>query len=230
MEEYFKEAQKWYYTRYVRSLRFLFVIGIITLLLIGFGIFAVQEVVQAKNSQKQVSKVIFTDHDVALFSVMEKIGKYYHSNDLNILFYTLTQYIENIESYPKNSNQYSAHIQKLHNLQKYSSQNVLQQIKSTFQTEYSQKLNSGGFVRAVIQNVDFGVEEKSFTQKFHNFLLPRKIPKKANVTVLLYIFDGKALAKQTKTVEINFTFDKIQKQKDGTFNKIKFFVDGYRTL
>jgi type IV secretory pathway component VirB8 len=206
------------------------VVGSVTLLLVGFGLFAVMEVIEAKNNQQRISKVIFTDHDVALFASMKKIGKYYHNNDLNILFYTLSQYVENLESYPKHNNQYSAHVQKLQSLQRFSSQKALNYIKETFQSDYTKKLENGGFVRVSIQNVNFDVENKSFFEKIHDFLLPQNIPTKARVTMLIYVFNGKDLKKQTKTAEISFSFDKIQKQKNGEFNKIKFFVQDYRIL
>ena len=230
MKEYFEEAKKWYYVKYIQSLRFIFFAVITTIVAILMSVFAVREAFEAIARQEKVTKVIFTDYDLSLFPVIEKIGKHYHSNDMNILLYTVRTYVENFESYPKSENQYTQYLQKAKHLQKYSSSSVLKQFQTKFNNEYSKKLERGGFVRAVIQNVDFDANQKSVFQSMHDFLMPTPIPKQAVISVLLYIFDGQKLTKKGVTIELDIFFERIQKQKDGKYNGIKFFVSGYRYL
>lgn len=230
MKEYFEEAKRWYYMKYIQSLRFIFFAVITTIVAVLMSVVAVQEAYKAISKQERVTKVISTDYDLSLFPVMEKIGKYYHSNDMNILLYTIQTYVTNFESYPKSENQYTEYVQKLNHLQKYSSSAVLKIFQDKFNKEYSKKLERGGFVRAVIQGVDFDINQKSFFQSTHDFLMPTPIPKQATVSALLYIFDGTKLIKKNVTIELDVSFDKIQKQKNGKYNGIRFFVTGYRYL
>ncbi len=230
MKEYFEEAKQWYYLKYIQSIRFIAFAVMTTLIATGMSIFAVQEAYKAVAKQERVTKVIYTNHDVSLFPVMEKIGKYYHSNDMNILLYTIKTYVTNFETYEKSDNQYLAYMQKTKYMQNYSSSAVLKLLQDKFNKEYAKKLENGGFIKAAVQNVDFNANQRSFMQSIHDFLMPTPIPKQAIVTVLLYIFDGKQLSKKTIHVELNIYFEKIQKQKNGKLNDIKFFISGYRYL
>lgn len=227
MQEYFEEAKRWYYMKYLQSLRFIIFIAVVTLLTIFLSFFALYATYETKTHQERVSKVIFTEYDVSLFPVMQKIGKHYHSNDINILLYTVRTFIENFESYPKTSNQYTAFVQKNQSMQKYTSPNVLKTLESRFNNQYSKKLENNGFVKVVIQNIDFLRNEKSLLQKMHDFLMPELIPTKARVFFTLYVFDGQKLTKKDQLIEVKFAFQEIKKQKDGTYSNIRFFVQEY---
>ncbi|MFT4967781.1 MAG: hypothetical protein ACI9CD_000794 [Candidatus Deianiraeaceae bacterium] len=228
MKEYFEDAKKWYYLKYIQSLRFIFFSIIITIVAVLMSFLATKEAYDVVSSQRQVSKVIFTDYDISLFPSIQKIGRQYHSNDMNILLYTVSTYIKNFESYPKTNNQYTAYVQKVKYLQKYSSSSVISLLEKKFKEQYSIKLSNGGFVKASIQDITFNVDRKSILHSMRDFLLPEPIPKKAMAKVLLYIYDGKKILKKEVRIEMDIYFQKIQKQKNGKYNGIKFFVNSYR--
>lgn len=229
MQEYFDEAKKWYYMKYIQNIRFILIVVFIFFVVICVTFFTLKKTIDAKNNQERVSKVISTNYDVTMMPGIEKIGKYYRSNDINILLYTVRTFVENFESYPKVENQYTAFVQKNQNLQKYCSTNVLQVLNNRFNKEYSKKMESNGFVKVIIQNIDFLLKEKPFLQKMRDYLMPETIPTKARIDFIVYVFDGTKLIKKNESVELNFTFSPIKKQ-NGQYNNIRFFVNEYRYI
>jgi hypothetical protein len=103
-------------------------------------------------------------------------------------------------------------------------------MQDKFSKEYSTILENGGFVRANVQDIYFGVDNKTAMEKLYTFLMPEPIPQNVIVTVQLYTFDGKKLTKKIVEIKLNIKFQKIHKQKDGHYNTIKFFVNDYQYL
>lgn len=230
MKEYFDAAKSWYYVKYIQSLRFIIVMVVIATVAIMASFFSVQEAYTVIIGRDPVTKVISTTYDASLFPVMEKIGKIYHSNDLNILHYTIKTYVTNFETYDKSENQHLVFIEKAKYMQDYSSSAVMKTLQDKFNNEYLGMLNNGGFVRAVVQDISFDVYKPTLLEKTYTFLMPEPIPSTAIATVMIYIFDGAKLQKRTVNIEIDFAFQKIQRQKDGRYNTIKFFVSDYKYL
>lgn len=230
MKEYFEAAKSWYYIRYIQSLRFVIVMVIITVIAIMASFFSVQEAYRVIVGRDPVTKVVNTTYDASLFPTMEKIGKLYHSNDLNILHYTIKTYVTNFETYEKSENQHLVFVEKMKYMQDYSSASVMKTLQDKFNNEYLSMLNSGGFVRAVVQEINFNVYEKTLMERGYTFLMPEPIPRKAIVTTVIYTFDGNKLNKKVSDIELDIIFQKIQRQKDGKYNTIKFFVNDYKYL
>jgi hypothetical protein len=228
MKEYFDASKSWYYTKYIQSLRFIIIMVVIICLAVIMAFFSTNEAYNTVMSREAVTKVVHTTYDASLFPKIEKINPIYHSNDLNILYYTIKTYVTNFETYEKSENQHLVFVEKMKYMQNYSSASTIKTLQDKFNNEYSSILNSGGFVRAVVQDISFGISEKTAMEKLYTFLMPEPIPHHIIVTTELYIFDGKKLNKKTVDIELNITFQKIQKQKNGQYNTIKFFVNEYK--
>ncbi len=227
MKEYFDNAKRWYYFKYVYHIKFLLFIASITLsmiFLVGFVFYVVQGAI---TKQERIVKVVPIQYDFESKPFITKVEKHYHSNDINILQYAIESYLNNFEVYEKTDNFYISFIEKMKHLQKYSSREVLNTFQNRFTNDYSKKLNGKAFVKMQIKNIHLNISEESLIDKFHNLLMAQDIPDHATIDVIIYVFDGKRLKKIPTTIEMEFVFKKIQKQSNGKFSNVKFFVTGY---
>jgi hypothetical protein len=230
MKEYFDDAKLWYYTKYIQSIRFVCITFGISCVVVFVVFFATNGAYKAVTGMEAVTKVIHTSYDTSLFPKINKIEHYYHSNDLNILHYTDKTFVGSFETYERSDNQHLVFVEKMKYIQSYSSASVIKVMQDKFNKEYSKILENGGFVRANVQDIYFGVDNKTAMEKLYTFLMPEPIPQNVIVTVQLYTFDGKKLTKKIVEIKLNIKFQKIQKQKDGHYNTIKFFVNDYQYL
>lgn len=227
MKEYFDNAKRWYYFKYVYHIKFLLFIATITLSMIFLVCFVLYVVQGAIVNQERIAKVIPVQYDFESKPVMTKVEKHYHSNDLNILQYSIESYVNNFEVYEKTDNFYIAFIEKMKHLQKYSSRDALSTFQNRFTNDYSKKLTGNAFVKMQIQSIHFNISEESLVDKFQNLLMAQDVPDEATIEAMIYIFDGKRLKKIPTTIEISFIFKKIQRQSNGKFSNVKFFVTSY---
>lgn len=227
MREYFEEAKRWYYFKYVSHIKFLMFIASITIFMSLLVIFVFYVVQGTISKQERVAKVIRISYAPEMRPVMEKIEKHYHSNDINILQYSIESYINNFEVYEKTDNYYVSFIEKMKHLQKYSSKEVMKTFQNRFASDYSTKLKANGFVKLDVKNIDLNIAEESLIEKFRNLLMAQNIPDQAIIDATLYVFDGKKLHKKPVRIEMEFFFEKIQKQQNGKYNNVKFFVTNY---
>lgn len=230
MREYFDSAKSWYYIKYIQSLRFIILtVSIISIATI-VAFFSINQAYTTIMGMKAVSKVVHTTYDTSLFPKITKIDQYHHSNDLNILQYTIKTYITNFETYERTSNQHLSFLEKIKTMQNYSSASVIKVLQDKFNKKYATILDNGGFVRAVVRDVDFGIYEKTTMEKIYTFLMPEPVPSRVIVAVEIYVFNGKKLIKKNENIELNITFQKIHKQEDGNYSTVKFFVNEYKYL
>jgi len=227
MNQYFKNSKSWYYFKYVSHIRFLILIASITVLMVSLMTFVFYIVQQEINGQERVVKVIKIDYNLELHPSIQKIEKHYHSNDINILRYSIESYLNNFEVYEKADNYYVSFIEKMKHMQKFSSRDVVKTFQDNFTNEYSTKLKNNAFVKMQIKSIKLNIAEESLVQKLRNLLIAQGIPDQATIEAVIYIFDGKKLQKKPVTIQMEFYFEKIQKGKGDHYNNIKFFVTSY---
>ena len=227
MKEYFDTAKRWYYFKYVSHIKFLIFIASITISMILLVCFVFYVVQSAITKQERVIKVVTIGYDFESKPMMTKIEKHYHSNDVNILQYSIESYLNNFEVYEKTDSFYVSFIEKMKHLQKYSSREVMKVFQDKFTNEYSKKLKNNAFVKMQIKVIHLNISEQSLIDKLQNLLIAQEIPDQATIEAILYIFDGKKLEKKPVTIEMEFVFKKIQKQSNGKFGNVKFFVTNY---
>ena len=227
MKEYFGNAKRWYYFKYVSHIKFLIFIASITISMILLVCFVFYVVQGAITNQERVIKVVTISYDFEAKPMMTKIEKHYHSNDINILQYSIESYLNNFEVYEKTDNFYISFIEKMKHLQKYSSREVIKVFQDKFTNEYSQQLKTNAFVKMQIKSIHLNISEESLIDKFQNLLLAHEVPDQATIEAVIYIFDGKKLEKKPVTIEMEFVFKKIQKQSNNKFSNVKFFVTSY---
>lgn len=227
MKEYFNSAKRWYYFKYVSHIRFLIFIASITISMILLVCFVFYVVQSAITKQERVVKVVTIGYDFESKPMMTKIEKHYHSNDVNILQYSIESYLNNFEVYEKTDSFYVSFIEKIKHLQKYSSREVMKVFQDKFTNDYSKRLKNNAFVKMQIKAIHLNISEESLIDKFQNLLLAQEIPDQATIEAMIYIFDGKKLEKKPITIEMEFVFKKIQKQSNDKFGNVKFFVTSY---
>lgn len=227
MREYFEEAKKCYYNKYIANLKFLIFTSSTTVVMVILAIFMIYLVQGTVSKQERVVKIVTIDYEVGMRPVIKNIEKYHHSNDMNVLIYAIEHYIDNFENYEKSDNQYVAYIEKLKNLQKISSKGVIKVFQDRFTSQYSTKLGNNGFVKIKIDDIALNLQDFSLISKVKNLLIAQDIPSQATVTGTLYVFNGKKLEKKPISIEISFYFEKIRKEKDGKYKNIRFFVTEY---
>jgi|GEM_PF-5514099 len=227
MKEYFSNAKRWYYFKHVSQIKFVIFIASITILMIAIVCFVFYVVQGAITNQERVIKVVTISYDFEAKPMMTKIEKHYHSNDINILQYSIESYLNNFEVYEKTDNFYVSFIEKMKHLQKYSSREVIKVFQDKFTNDYSKRLKTNAFVKMQIKSINLNISEESLIDKFQNLLLAQKIPDQATIEAVIYIFDGKKLEKKPVTIEMEFVFKKIQKQSNEKFSNVKFFVTSY---
>ncbi len=227
MKEYFNSAKRWYYFKYVSHIRFLIFIASITISMILLVCFVFYVVQSAITKQERVVKVVTIGYDFESKPMMTKIEKHYHSNDVNILQYSIESYLNNFEVYEKTDSFYVSFIEKIKHLQKYSSREVMKVFQDKFTNDYSKRLKNNAFVKMQIKAIHLNISEESLIDKFQNLLLAQEIPDQATIEAMIYIFDGKKLEKKPVTIEMEFVFKKIQKQSNDKFGNVKFFVTSY---
>ena len=227
MKEYFDSAKRWYYFKYVSHIKFLIFIASITISMILLVCFVFYVVQSAITKQERVIKVVTIGYDFESKPMMTKIEKHYHSNDVNILQYSIESYLNNFEVYEKTDSFYVSFIEKMKHLQKYSSREVMKVFQDKFTNEYSKKLKNNAFVKMQIKVIHLNISEQSLIDKLQNLLIAQEIPDQATIEAILYIFDGKKLEKKPVTIEMEFVFKKIQKQSNEKFSNVKFFVTSY---
>lgn len=227
MKEYFNNAKRWYYFKYVSHIKFLIFIASITISMILLVCFVFYVVQSAITKQERVIKVVTIGYDFESKPMMTKIEKHYHSNDVNILQYSIESYLNNFEVYEKTDSFYVSFIEKMKHLQKYSSREVMKVFQDKFTNEYSKKLKTNAFVKMQIKAIHLNISEQSLIDKLQNLLIAQEIPDQATIEAMIYIFDGKKLEKKPVTIEMEFVFKKIQKQSNEKFSNVKFFVTSY---
>lgn len=227
MKEYFNSAKRWYYFKYVSHIRFLIFIASITISMIILIFFVFYVVQSAITKQERVIKVVTIGYDFESKPMMTRIEKHYHSNDVNILQYSIESYLNNFEVYEKTDSFYVSFIEKIKHLQKYSSREVMKVFQDKFTNDYSKRLKNNAFVKMQIKAIHLNISEESLIDKFQNLLLAQEIPDQATIEAMIYIFDGKKLEKKPITIEMEFVFKKIQKQSNDKFGNVKFFVTSY---
>jgi hypothetical protein len=194
------------------------------ILLVCFVFYVVQSAI---TKQERVVKVVTIGYDFESKPMMTKIEKHYHSNDVNILQYSIESYLNNFEVYEKTDSFYVSFIEKIKHLQKYSSREVMKVFQDKFTNDYSKRLKNNAFVKMQIKAIHLNISEESLIDKFQNLLLAQEIPDQATIEAMIYIFDGKKLEKKPVTIEMEFVFKKIQKQSNDKFGNVKFFVTSY---
>ena len=227
MRDYFNSAKRWYYFKYVSHIKFLIFVASITISMILLVCFVFYVVQSAITKQERVVKVLSIAYDFESKPMMTKIEKHYHSNDLNILQYSIESYLKNFEVYEKTDNFYISFIEKMKHLQKYSSRDVIKVFQDKFTNEYSKQLKTNAFVKMQVKSIHLNIGEESLIDKFQNLLMAQDIPNQATIEAVIYIFDGTKLKKKPVTIEMEFVFKKIQRQGNEKFTNVKFFVTSY---
>jgi hypothetical protein len=230
---FWKDAKNWFYRQYVSSYKVkldLIILLVFTALIIL--IFALSSIigvlsVSAKNG------VVHLESEFGDEFVMEKIPKYYRSNEKNILRFIIESYVNFFESYSVDKFNIYKLNDKIAVINGKSGKQVLEKFEKILRESYTNEVFSGLTRSSKVVKVEFVYNDDTALNKIFRYIFPEKTPNKVIINVISSVFkdEGRSLIKEEqRTIEIIFTYSPLERNKDGNFNDINFKVISYNYL
>jgi type IV secretory pathway component VirB8 len=230
---YFKDAKDWLYGAYISSYKLkidlLVIIVITAIVMVFFVLFSLFGV----KSVKPKNGVVNLESDFEDEYIIQKIPQYYINNEKNIIRFILENYVEFFESYDTTRYNIYEITNKIKIIRQNSNKQVGDKFERIVRENYVNEVLSGFNRKAKVDRFEFVENNNSFQDKILNSILPAKPPKKVRVYLTSFVFneDGRFLVKEEKrVVEITYTYEGIERDKDGNLGNLNLKVTAYNYI